>query len=71
VVTPFCTFFFGALEDFMLRILLVCACVSIIIDMSLSPAHHKKTAWIEGAAIFNAVFIVSMVGSYNDWAKDV
>jgi magnesium-transporting ATPase (P-type) len=70
-VTPFCVFLLRALEDFMLRILLICACVSIVVDMSLSSAHHKKTAWIEGAAIFNAVFVVSIVGSYNDWAKDV
>jgi magnesium-transporting ATPase (P-type) len=28
--TPFCRLFIGAMEDFMLRILLVCACVSII-----------------------------------------
>jgi hypothetical protein len=59
------------MDDFMLRILLVCACISIIVDMALAPAHHRKTAWIEGVAIFNAVFVVSMVGSYNDWAKDV
>lgn len=70
-VTPFCTFFLGAMDDFMLRILLVCACVSIVVDMSLSTPDHRKTAWIEGCAIFNAVFVVSMVGSYNDWAKDV
>ena len=30
--TPFCKLFFGALEDFMLRLLLVCACISIIFD---------------------------------------
>jgi len=55
----------------MLRILLTCACISIIVDMSLSDSHHRKTAWIEGAAIFNAVLVVSLVGSYNDWAKEV
>ena len=27
-------------------------------------------AWIEGFAIFVAVFIVSMVGSYNDYKKE-
>jgi Cation transporter/ATPase, N-terminus len=36
--TPFCTLFFGALEDFMLRLLLVCAAISIIFDMAFSPA---------------------------------
>lgn len=70
-VTPFYKFFLAALDDFMLKILLVCACISIVVDMSLSDASHRKTAWIEGAAIFNAVLVVSLVGSYNDWAKDV
>ena len=27
-------------------------------------------AWIEGAAIFIAVFIVATVGSYNDYKKE-
>jgi magnesium-transporting ATPase (P-type) len=34
--TPFCKLFMGALEDFMLRLLLVCACISIIFDMSFA-----------------------------------
>lgn len=70
-VTPFYKFFIGALDDFMLKILLVCACISIVVDMSLADADHRKTAWIEGVAIFNAVLVVSLVGSYNDWQKDV
>ena len=70
-VTPFYKFFLNALDDFMLKILLVCACLSIVIDMSLSDDDHRKTAWIEGFAIFIAVLVVSLVGSYNDWAKDV
>jgi hypothetical protein len=27
-------------------------------------------AWIEGASIFIAVFIVAIVGSYNDYKKE-
>jgi hypothetical protein len=27
-------------------------------------------AWIEGAAIFIAVFVVAMVGSWNDYKKE-
>jgi len=70
-VTPYYKFFFGALEDFMLKILLGCACLSIVIDMSLADDEHRRTAWIEGFAIFVAVLVVSLVGSYNDWSKDV
>jgi len=43
VAGPFCSFFFGALDDFMLKILLVCAFLSIVIDMSLATPEHRKT----------------------------
>ena len=54
----------------MLRLLLVCAVVSIAFDLGFSDAKHRKTAWIEGTAIFLAVFIVAFVGSYNDYKKE-
>ena len=61
----------GAMEDFMLRLLLVCAIISIIFDLGFaSDNDERKTAWIEGAAIFVAVFIVASVGSYNDYKKE-
>ena len=31
--TPFCRLFLGALDDFMLKLLMVCAVVSITVDM--------------------------------------
>ena len=31
---------------------------------------HIYVAWIEGAAIFIAVFVVAMVGSWNDYKKE-
>lgn len=80
---PFCKLFLGALDDFMLKILLVCACVSMTIDMSFAEPHErshgnihfsyfifKLIAWIEGAAIFIAVFVVASVGSWNDYKKE-
>lgn len=54
----------------MLRLLLVCACISIILDVSFAEEHERSHAWIEGFAIFVAVFIVSFVGSYNDYKKE-
>jgi magnesium-transporting ATPase (P-type) len=41
--TPFCKLFIGALEDFMLRILLVCAVLSISFDMGFSDKADLKT----------------------------
>lgn len=61
----------GALEDFMLKLLLVCAVISVCFDMGFADDNNaRKTAWIEGAAIFAAVFIVASVGSYNDYKKE-
>jgi hypothetical protein len=36
VRNPFCKLFFGALDDFMLKLLLVCAVVSICFDMGFA-----------------------------------
>lgn len=40
--TPFCRLFLGALDDFMLKLLLVCACISIAIDMGFADAHDRS-----------------------------
>lgn len=61
----------NALEDFMLRLLLVCAVIAIAFDLGFAVDNEeRKTAWIEGAAIFLAVFIVASVGSWNDYKKE-
>lgn len=39
---PFCRLFLGALDDFMLKILLVCACVSMTIDMAFAEAEDRS-----------------------------
>jgi magnesium-transporting ATPase (P-type) len=41
--TPFCKLFIGALEDFMLRILLLCAVISISFDMGFAEKDELKT----------------------------
>lgn len=63
----FIELFLDALEDFTLRILLVAACISIIIDVSTADADHRNTAWLEGFAIFVAVFVCSFVTAFNDY----
>jgi len=69
--TPYCTFFIKAIDDFMLKLLLVCACVDIGFEVGFAHDDaERKTAWIEGFSIFLAVFIVVFVGSYNDYKKE-
>jgi magnesium-transporting ATPase (P-type) len=41
--TPFCTLFWNALQDFMLRILLVCACISIIFDEAFAETESSRS----------------------------
>lgn len=67
--TPFCTLFLGALNDFMLKVLIVSAVISIIVSM-IFEADHRSTAWIEGTAILLAVFVVSFVTAWNDYKKE-
>jgi hypothetical protein len=41
--TPFCKLFFGALDDFMLKLLLVCAVISISFDMGFAGPGELST----------------------------
>lgn len=67
---PFCKLFIGALDDFMLKILMVCAVVDIGVDMGFSTNDNRSIAWIEGAVILLAVMVVASVGSWNDYQKE-
>lgn len=58
-----------ALDDLMLKVLIVCAIVSIIINM-IFEEEHRSTAWIEGGAILLAVLVVSGVTAWNDYKKE-
>lgn len=68
--TPFCDLVKASLEDFMLQVLLVCAFFSIVVEMVFADKEHKKTAWIEGFAIFVAVAVVSLVTAVSDYKKE-
>lgn len=50
-----------------MRILMVAAVVSIIIDVSTADDSHRSTAWVEGFAILVAVAVCSNVTAFNDW----
>jgi magnesium-transporting ATPase (P-type) len=67
----FFSMFIAALDDFMLKVLMVAAVLSITFDMILAEPHHRSHAWIEGFAIMVAVFLVASVGSFVEWKKEV
>lgn len=59
----------AALEDYILRILIVASFVSMSISLG-SDEDHRSTSWIEGFAIFVAVIICSCVQAGNDYQKE-
>jgi magnesium-transporting ATPase (P-type) len=44
-VTPFCRLFIGAMNDFMLKVLIVCAFISIVVEMIFSD--HREIGKID------------------------
>lgn len=66
-----CSMFLAALDDFMLKLLMVCAVVSITLDEIMAEPEERKIAWIDGFAIMVAVLVVSGVGSIVDYRKEV
>lgn len=68
--TTFCELLQEQLEDFMLRLLIVCAIFALVTEMAFADAHHRKYAWIEGVSILLAVTFVSCFGAGSDYNKD-
>ena len=70
--TGFCNMVLAALDDLMLKVLIVCAFLSIAIEMSFNAGNPEKlkTAWIEGFAILCAVACVSLVSAWSDYKKE-
>ena len=58
---------FNALTDTTLLILIAAAAVSLIIGVIQEPSE----GWIEGVAIFIAVFLVSNISAFNDYSKQL
>ena len=56
-----------ALSDGTLLILIGAATVSLVIGVITEP-HH---GWIEGSAIFIAIFLVSNISAGNDYSKQL
>ena len=55
-----------SLEDTMLRILIVAATVSMIVEM----IEDYETGWMDGVAIFMSVVIIVSVSSINNYVKE-
>lgn len=68
--TGFCELLLGALDDFMLKILIGCAIFQLVIEMSTATEEELAHAWIEGFAILLAVAVVSLVGAGSDYKKE-
>ena len=49
--------------------LMAAALVSTVLGAAV-PEEREQNAWVEGVAIWVAVFVVSLVGAGNDWHKD-
>ena len=69
-IKGFWSLVWNALGDFTLRILLVCAAVSIILEESTAKESKRPIAWIDGFAIFLAVVVCSTVQAGNDYQKE-
>jgi len=67
----FCELFIASFNDFVLMILIAAAIISLVLGL-FGPGHEQDPhAWIEGAAIMVAVFIVALVTAGNDYAKEL
>jgi len=66
-IKPFYEFILEALEDDMLRILIVASIVSLVVGI---VKEGLKTGWIEGTAISSAVLLVVSITSFLNWKKD-
>ena len=67
-VPHFCTFVWDALQDLMVRILIVAAIVSIVLGCTVSD--NPKKDWIDGVSIVVAILVVVLVGSITEYQKE-
>mmetsp|Transcript_41844 Transcript_41844/g.48346 ORF Transcript_41844/g.48346 Transcript_41844/m.48346 type:complete len:138 (+) Transcript_41844:298-711(+) len=58
------------MNDFMLKLLIVAAFISIIVSMIFATEDERSLAWVEGSAILVAVLVVTSVTAWNDYKKE-
>lgn len=67
----FLSLLWNALGDFTLRILILCAIVSIIVEMVMArTSTMREIGWIDGFSIMLAVVLSSSVQAANDYQKE-
>ena len=67
-VPPFCSYVCEALEDLMVRILIIAAIVQIVLGATLGEDPAKD--WIDGLSIIIAILVVTLVGSITNYQKE-
>ena len=67
-VPPFCSYVLDALEDLMVRILIIAAIVQIVLGATLGEDPSKD--WIDGLSIIFAILVVTLVGSITNYQKE-
>ena len=68
-VPPFCSYVMEALDDLMIRILIVAAVIQIILGATPLSEDPSKD-WIDGFSIIIAVLVVTIVGSVTNYQKE-
>ncbi len=63
--------FCEAMNDFILKILIASAIVSIALQVGLAEPKDRGHAWIEGFAILIAVFVCAGVAAVNNYQKEM
>ena len=67
-VPPFCSYVKEALDDLMMKILIVAAIVQIILGATFGEDPSKD--WIDGMSIIAAIIVVTLVGSITNYNKE-
>ena len=69
-ISSFYEMLVDALKDDTLVILIVCAFLSLFLEMFFAAPEERSTAWIDGAAILFAVAIVSLVQASSNYKQE-
>jgi len=70
IAKSFCTILLEALDDFMMKVLIVAATASLIFGYIGAAPEDYGHVWIDSVAIYMAVIVVSGVGSLVDWTRE-
>ncbi|KAH0788380.1 calcium-translocating P-type ATPase, PMCA-type family protein [Histomonas meleagridis] len=60
-----------AMSDDTIVILIICAIVSLVLELIFAPPDERSTSWIDGTAILAAVIIVSFVQAYSNRKQEL